>query len=161
MALWLRRMPAEIGGLNPDQLHRFEGIFIYFGFLLLLFVISEKIGSGKTSGLFRQSFFPLLVYYTTMLGIPLLNGAYRRGTDFWEHSLFVLLIPFLLIVLLAVCRFYRQRRLVASMISLVIQRLRRSGKINPAPPPVEIFLGGSDSPSGFRIQTPGQVPGKF
>ena len=34
-------MPVEIG-LTPDQLHRFEGIFIYFGFLLLLFSVSEK-----------------------------------------------------------------------------------------------------------------------
>jgi exosortase K len=161
VALWLRKMPAEIGGLNPDQLHRFEGVFIYFGFLLLLFVVSEKIGSGETSGLFRQDFFPLLIYYTTMLGIPLLNGAYRRGADFREHSLFVLLIPFLLILPLAACRFYRQRRLVAGWISLIIERLRSSGKINSAPPPIEIFPGGSDSPSGFRIQRPGQVPGKF
>jgi exosortase K len=108
-ALWLRQAPAEIGWLNADQLHRLEGIFIYFGFLLLLFVVSEKMSSEKTSGLFRQSFLPLLVYYATMLGIPLLNRAYRQGTDFWEHSLFVLLIPLLLILPLAAFRFYRHR----------------------------------------------------
>ncbi len=109
IALWLQRMPAEISWLNPDQLHRFEGIFIYFGFLLLLFVVSEKMGAEKTSGLFRQTFFPLLVYYATMLGIPLANGAYRQGTDFWEHSLFVLLGPLLLILPLAAFRFYQNR----------------------------------------------------
>jgi len=107
IALRLRQMPAETSWLNPDQLHRLEGVFVYFGFLLLLFVLSEKMDSEKTSGLFRQSFFPLLVYYATMLGIPLLNGAYRQGTDFWEHSLFVLLIPFLLVLPLAAFRFYR------------------------------------------------------
>ena len=47
-ALLLRRMPIEIG-LSPDQLHRFEGIFIYFGFLLLLFLVSEKV-SDRSSG---------------------------------------------------------------------------------------------------------------
>jgi len=107
IALRLRQMRAGIGWLNPDQLHRFEGVFVYFGFLLLLFVISEKMSSEKPSGLFRQSFFPLLVYYATMLVIPLANGAYSRGTDFWEHSLFVLLIPLLLIFPLAAFRIIR------------------------------------------------------
>jgi exosortase K len=109
IALRLQRMSAEFSWLDPDQLHRFEGIFIYFGFLLLLFVGSEKMSSEKVSGLFRKPFFPLLVYYATMLVIPLANSAYRRGTDFWEHSLFVLLIPLLLILPLAAFRFYRQQ----------------------------------------------------
>ena len=108
IALWLQRMPAEGGWLNPNQVHRFEGIVVYFGFLLLLFVVSENISSEKTSGLFRLSFFPLVVYYATMFGIPLANGAYRRGTDFWEHSFFVLLIPLVLILPIAAFRFCRQ-----------------------------------------------------
>jgi hypothetical protein len=82
---------------------------------LLLFVISEKIGSEKTSSLFRQSFFPLIVYYATMLGIPLANGAYRQGSDFWEHSLFVFLIPLLLILPLATFRYYRQRTFASDL----------------------------------------------
>lgn len=110
LALRLERVPGEIAGLSPSQIHRFEGIFIYFGFLLLLFVVSESMSSEKTSSLFRQSLFPLLVYYATMLGIPLANGAYRQGTDFWEHSLFVLLIPLVLILPFAAFRFWRQRR---------------------------------------------------
>lgn len=97
IALLLRQSPSETGPvsgwMNPDQLHRFEGVFIYFGFLLLLFVISEKAPAEKAANPFRNSFFPLLVYYALMLGIPLVNGAYRQGTDFWRHSLFVLLIP--------------------------------------------------------------------
>lgn len=35
------------------------------------------------------------------------NGAYRQGSDFWEHSLFVLLTPLLLIIPLATFRFFR------------------------------------------------------
>ena len=103
--------PAEVSWLNPYQLHRFEGILIYFGFLQLLFMVRENMSSERKLGLFRQSFFPLLVYYATTLGIPLANGAYRQGSDFWEHSLFVLLIPLVLILPMAAFRFRLHRRL--------------------------------------------------
>jgi exosortase K len=115
-ALRLQRMPQETGWLSPDQLHRLEGIFIYFGFLLLLFTVSEKMSSGdassseNASGLFRLPFCPLLFYYATTLGIPMANGAYRQGADFWEHAGFVLLTPLVLIIPLAAFRFYRDQR---------------------------------------------------
>lgn len=122
-ALWFHRTPLEIGWLSPNQLHRCEGIFIYFGFLLLLFMVSERMSSQNTwgltphanrppadPGLLRQSFSPLLVYYATTLGIPLANGAYRQGANFWEHSLVVLLTPLLLILPLTTFRFIRDRR---------------------------------------------------
>jgi exosortase K len=96
IALLLRQSSVEIGWLNPDQLHRFEGVFIYFGFLLLLFVVSEKMNAEKTSDSLRRSLFPLLIYYAIALGVPLVNGAYRQGVEFWRHALFVLLIPLLL-----------------------------------------------------------------
>ena len=125
IALELHRRPLQIGWLSPNQLHRFEGIFVYFGFLLLLFLISEKItystgsGSDRTlllnsenpsnsayhSSLFRQSLIPLLIYYATTLGIPLATGGYRSGALFWEHSLFVLLTPLLIIIPFVVFRF--------------------------------------------------------
>jgi exosortase K len=105
LALWLLRLPTESGWLNPAQLHRCAGIVVYFGFLLLLFAVSERI--EKTVG---QAFFPLLVYYATMLGIPLLHRAYRQGTAFWEHSLAVLLVPLLLLLPLAAFRFARHER---------------------------------------------------
>jgi hypothetical protein len=172
-ALLLHQTPLEITSLSPNQLHRFEGIFIYFGFLLLLFILSERMswgssptpgspagqpgwggtiregvrnqhstletatqlatshseegghapallsmGSGDDQtpgqvghspfGLFRRSFFPLLIYYATTLGIPLANGAYRQRADFWEHSLFVLLTPLILILPLATFRLILQ-----------------------------------------------------
>jgi exosortase K len=108
IALRLQQTPAGVSAFNHYQLHRFEGIFIYFGFLLVLFVVSERMRSEKTTGLFRQSVFPLVVYYATTLGVPLANGAYRQGTDFWEHSLFVLVIPLVLILPLAAFRFCRK-----------------------------------------------------
>lgn len=115
-ALRLRGTNHEAGWLSSNQLHRFEGIFIYFGFLLLLFMVSQKMGSEnapsseKSPGLFRRFFSPLMIYYATTLGLPLANGAYRQGNDFWEHSLFVLLTPLLLILPLASFRLYRGQR---------------------------------------------------
>ncbi len=121
-ALRLHGRRTEIGWLDPDQLHRVEGIFIYFGFLLLLFVVSEKTSSEsawgsdtasssvKASDLFRRSLFPLLVYYATALGVPFANGAFRQGSAFWEHSLFVVLTPLFLILPLATLRIFRSQR---------------------------------------------------
>jgi hypothetical protein len=138
-ALQLRSMRIESGLLSPGQLHRFEGIFVYFGFLLLLYVISDFLSSaappaadqtgvkrkclaGNTGALifgtqtrtaalqslnaevgqrrpvtFQRCLFPLVIYYATTLGIPFLNGAFRRP-DFWEHSAFVLLIPLVFVI---------------------------------------------------------------
>lgn len=111
IALRLHQTPLKISWLNPGQIHRFEGIIIYFGFLLLLFVISEKLGDrlrslssensagpGRRFGLFRRYLFPLLVYYAIALGIPLVNGAYHERAEFLEHALFVLVTPLLLVL---------------------------------------------------------------
>ena len=124
-SLLLRDMPWEFG-LTANQLHRFEGIFIYFGFLLLLFFLSEKVGwlggsaripsesSQVNSGLhrlgiFRRALLPLIVYYAITLGIPFANGAYRQGNSFLEHSLVVILTSLLMILPIIMIRVYRQR----------------------------------------------------
>ncbi len=122
IALWLRQTSVEISWLSPAQLHRFEGILVYFGMLLLLFVISERLQrnsdpdksggglrGGSRSGLLRPALFPLLLYYLTALGIPLANSVLRGRVviaDFWEHSVFVLLIPLPLIAVLAAFRIH-------------------------------------------------------
>jgi exosortase K len=98
-----------VSWMNQAKLHRIEGIFVYFGFLLLLFVISEGATSKSTSGLFKKSLLPLALYYTTTLAMPLANGAYRRSADFWEHSLFVLLIPLAMILPVASFHFLRSQ----------------------------------------------------
>lgn len=117
-ALRLRQIQLDTNWLSPGQLHRCEGIVIYFGFLLLLFLISERMSSESHAGLLRQYLFPLLIYYGMTLGVPLVNVVHRRGVaaaDFEEHLLFVLLIPLLLILPLAGLRFYRvgRRRVVS------------------------------------------------
>lgn len=123
-ALLLRQRPLEIG-LSPNQVHRFEGIFVYFGFLLLLFLISERFSGGgaksekrmpssslaKANRLerLRGALFPLLIYYAMTLCIPLVNGAYGRDGEFREHALFVLLTPLLLITPIILLQFFIRR----------------------------------------------------
>ena len=93
VALEIQRYDFQVSGLSANQLHRVEGIMVYFGFLLVLFVLTEK-GSARPSR--RRVLFPLGIYYATTLGLPLLNGSYRQGPPFFEHSLFVLALPLIL-----------------------------------------------------------------
>ena len=134
-ALRLRQMSFETSWLSPSELHRLEGIVIYFGFLLLLFLMNERLRTGKGNDrtqtvasegltqagrrgrLFRQALFPLLIYYATTLGVPLVNGTFRRGftpSEFWEHLGFVLLIPLVLIIPILVLRLVKDRRVVVN-----------------------------------------------
>ena len=92
IALEIQRRGIEIGGLSANQLHRLEGIVVYFGFLMLLFLVTERSTSVK------RFIFPLLIYYATTLGIPLLNGSYQQGSTFWEHFAFVLVLPLIIFV---------------------------------------------------------------
>ena len=82
-------------GLDRNEIHRIEGIVVYFGFLMVLYWLTEP--ARKEHGLLRRLSFPLAIYYATTLAVPLLNGAYMQGNDFWEHSAFVLGLPLLLI----------------------------------------------------------------
>jgi exosortase K len=132
-ALELRARSVEISGLTNNQLHRLEGIVVYFGFLLLLFVLLERFDSAKPVNLARRLVFPLVVYYAFTLGVPLANGAYRQGTAFWEHSVFVLVLPLLLIVPLFVVSLvlrsdeFRCRRVLSIPDNFVSRRWRTSG----------------------------------
>jgi hypothetical protein len=87
-------LTMKFQALNNGQFHRIEGIVIYFGFLLILFVVA-----GKAPNV-RRAWFPLLIYYACALGIPLANGAVKQGISFWEHALFVLIIPLLMLTIL-------------------------------------------------------------
>ncbi len=92
---------VRISWLSANQQHRLEGIVVYFGFLLLLFLVTERLRSASPSGLL----IPLGIYYATTLGIPLLNGSYKQGSAFWEHSAFVLLLPLPLLLCFFVAQF--------------------------------------------------------
>ena len=134
-ALQLKQTPLEIASLSSNQMHRLEGILIYFGFLLGLFLVTEQTNCGgahqRAAGLHSRvdisrrllpSFgqrlrpvelvLPLLVYYATTLGMPLANAIYTRNLDaaFVEHSAFVLLAPLPLILAVATSRFISKRQ---------------------------------------------------
>jgi exosortase K len=119
-ALQLHGRSLETAGLGQNDFHRLQGIFIYFGFLLLLFVLSERFArnpdsrstdrttpfssqnrfNARSPRLLRKFFFPLAIYYATTLGLPLAN-AFRQGsttTGFWEHAGFVFLTPLIFII---------------------------------------------------------------
>jgi len=95
IALQMQRYDLRIGSFSEEEIHRLEGIVVYFGFLLVLFFVSEKIASRTRphpSTLFRRSLIPLAIYYAATLGVPLAGGAYRDSA-FWQHSLFVVITP--------------------------------------------------------------------
>jgi len=98
LALELRAHAVAISGLTNNQLHRLEGIVVYFTFLLLLFVLMERFESPWPVRFARASVFPLLVYYAMTLGVPLLNGSYRQGSAFWQHFAFVVVLPLLILL---------------------------------------------------------------
>ncbi|HEX7334265.1 MAG TPA: exosortase K [Pyrinomonadaceae bacterium] len=97
IALEMQRRAVEVSWLTGNQLHRLEGIVVYFGFLLLLFMLIERLDSPKPLRLKRVLLFPLLIYYATTLGIPLLNGSFRQP-GFWEHFGFVLVLPLIIVL---------------------------------------------------------------
>ncbi|HJZ81383.1 MAG TPA: exosortase K [Pyrinomonadaceae bacterium] len=114
-AMQLRERHFAASWLSAGQLHRLEGIFVYFGFLLLLYVLSERMSeraldsmSAPRGSNLRWLGFPLFVYYTMTLGIPFVNGSFRHA-GFWEHSAFVLLVPLLVLVPLAAFRIAKRR----------------------------------------------------
>jgi exosortase K len=97
-ALWLNEARPTSLGFDREELHRLDGIFIYFGFLFLLFVVSEKLMSPSKVMLPRHYLFPLAVYYAMTLAVPLANGAFRQGPEFWQHSAFVFATPILILL---------------------------------------------------------------
>ena len=103
IALQMQQMSFKVSWLDAEQLHRLEGIVVYFGFLLLLFVLGERTRTTSKKearfSLVRACFFPLIIYYTVTLGLPVANGAYRHA-GFWAHSLFVVLAPVGIVLLI-------------------------------------------------------------
>jgi exosortase K len=93
VALEIQRRSFEVNGLSANQLHRVEGIVVYFGFLMLLFVVMER----------RLLIFPVIIYYVMTLGVPLVNGAFHRP-GFWEHFGFVLIMPLVIMLPLLIVR---------------------------------------------------------
>jgi exosortase K len=100
IALYLQQHPLGIGGLDAGQIHRLEGIVVYFAFLVFMFLLTERFEMTSRKQFARLFLFPLFIYYSVAIGIPFLNGSFQRGELFWEHISFVFVVPLVLIALL-------------------------------------------------------------
>jgi exosortase K len=112
VALHMQEYDVRIGSFSEEEIHRLEGIVVYFGFLLVLFFVSEKIASRARphpSTLFHRSLIPLAIYYAATLGVPLAGGAYRESA-FWQHSLFVVIIPLIIALPIGCLAFIASRK---------------------------------------------------
>jgi len=101
-ALWLNKGRHGFAGLDRDEIHRLDGIFIYFGFLQLLFIVCEKLSSENKAVRLRQCLFPLAIYYAMTLAVPILNGALSQGVEFWQHAAFVFAAPLIVVMVVTV-----------------------------------------------------------
>ena len=97
VALEIQRRSFEVDGLTGNQLHRLEGIVVYFSFLMLLYVMVER----------RFLWFPVVIYYAMTLGVPILNGSFHR-VGFWEHFGFVMVMPLIVMLPVWLVRYVRQ-----------------------------------------------------
>ena len=98
LAMWLGARPRTWTSLSAADIHRFEGIAVYFAGLLLLYALVQRIDRGE----FKYTL-PLGCYYLVTLGVPLANGV-RAGHAFFAHAAIVLLVPPALILFVSTAR---------------------------------------------------------
>lgn len=96
MAMWLASHQAALP-LGAAEVHRLEGVVVYFGGLLLLYALVQRLDGGT----FRRALLPLGSYYAVALGLPLANGV-SWSAAFLHHALVVLLVPLALIALASI-----------------------------------------------------------
>jgi exosortase K len=95
IAMWLAANPVALSTFSADDVHRIEGITVYFGGLLLLHGLVQRLDGDD--GL-RGVALPLVSYYAVTLALPLANGAMRSGARLAHHAAFVLVVPVVVIV---------------------------------------------------------------
>lgn len=88
LSIYLHEAHDFYGWFNAARVHRVDGIVVYFLILLLIYTCFSKQ---------RTLWIPLAIYYFVSLLLPLANGAYNQD-GFWEHALFVLLLPPLIVL---------------------------------------------------------------
>ena len=97
-ALWLNSGPHQFAGMDREDLHRLDGILIYFGAMLLVWVAYERLSTQEGVRGLRNYILPLAVYYAVTLLVPVMNGALRGG-HFLQHAVFVLVTPIALVAM--------------------------------------------------------------
>jgi exosortase K len=100
VAMWLAAHPVGFTWITAAQAHRVEGVACYFGGLVLLYRLVLHVDGG--SACLRPSMLllvPLGWYYAITVVVPLVNRGY--GEAFVEHTVFVLVVPLVLVALAA------------------------------------------------------------
>jgi exosortase K len=100
-AMWLNAKRPQIFGLDHDELHRLDGILVYFGMMLLVYIAFEYWEKKVQVLRWQKLIFPLGIYYAITLVLPIANGA-LRDNQFFTHLLSVLVTPLVLIAMFAV-----------------------------------------------------------
>ena len=99
IAMWLAAHPAPLWAFSAADVHRFEGIAVYFGGLVVLHELVQRLDrSAIVAHAFGRMALPLASYYAVTLALPLANGA-AQSAAFVEHALVVLVVPPLAIIL--------------------------------------------------------------
>ena len=83
------RKHAPLAGISADQLHRFEGVVVYLGSLVVVYGVTSAAFEGRFESLARQLSVPAAFYLAVVLGVPFLNGGYARSS-FYSHAAAVL-----------------------------------------------------------------------
>ena len=94
LGMWLVAHPVAPAVLSAADLHRLEGIVVYFGGLALLYQLAQRIDREAWA---RTMILPLAAYYTITLGVPIANGARWSDGVFVRHGLVVLVVPLVII----------------------------------------------------------------
>jgi exosortase K len=105
IALQMHARNFQLAGFDAEELHRIEGIVVYFLFLVLLFITSERAVLRDP----RRMTLLVAIYYAITLGVPAVRGGLLEP-EFWRHALFVLLVPIILILPFAIFQLTFNRR---------------------------------------------------
>ena len=107
IAMALQKHDVTFAGFGAGDIHRIEGIVVYFVFLFVLFVAIEKRGALDLKYL-------LAIYYAVTLGIPLVRGSFLEYDAFWKHFGYVLIIPLAIVIPFLVFRIAKRKLLRSS-----------------------------------------------
>jgi len=130
LAMRTSNNPLAVGVLSSDRLHRLEGICIYFLALSLLYYVAYVVANRfleRRDSIFSNSILklaalsPFFWYLLIMVGIPILRGSYSNNLSaFIEHTLFVTIIPLLIMTVIFGLKLASSRFLAASRTKRIV-----------------------------------------
>jgi exosortase K len=106
VALWLTAHPFTTDFWTPARIHRLQGITVYFGMLVALHALAQRVANRcqTIAATLPTATLPLAFYYLVTVLVPLANGSGDTRQAFLEHMAFVVLAPPTLVGVVAVLR---------------------------------------------------------